>query len=145
MARIVFVDLDDTLCDFRRAARARRGDRGSKAGFWLALEPLPGAVEAFAALQTAVGIEPYVASAPSVANPSSYAEKRLWVERHLGREAAARLILCGDKSLLRGDVLIDDRRQGQGQERFAGELITFGSEAFPDWATVLGYLEMAPR
>lgn len=37
------------------------------------------------------------------------AEKFLWVERHLGRAATERMVLTRDKTLVRGDLLIDDR------------------------------------
>ena len=72
----------------------------------------------------------------SVYNPLSYTEKRLWVEDHLGFEAVERLIIAPDKSLLRGDVLIDDQAEGRGQEKFVGLVLIFGSEAFPSWVAV---------
>jgi 5'(3')-deoxyribonucleotidase len=43
------------------------------------------------------------------------------------------------KELNRGDYLIDDRLKN-GSEKFAGELILFGSKNFPDWESVLKYL-----
>lgn len=45
------------------------------------------------------------------------AEKYLWVEKHLGREATNRLILTKDKTLVRGDILIDDKPHIAGAMR----------------------------
>ena len=78
-------------------------------------------------------------SAPSWRNPSSYSDKRLWVEEHLGEFANKRLILTHNKGLFQGRALIDDRLT-YGVESFQGEHIHFGSENFPDWSSVLKYL-----
>ncbi len=50
-----------------------------------------------------------------------------------------KLILCGDKSLVRGHYLIDDSIK-DGQENFEGELIRFGSTRFYNWDPVITYL-----
>ena len=48
--------------------------------------------------------------------------------------------MCCDKSLLKGDFLIDDTLE-YGQTEFEGELLHFGSgNKFPDWKTVVDYL-----
>lgn len=73
-------------------------------------------------------------------NPHSYMEKRIWVEKHFDYELAQRLILCGNKGLLRGDYLIDDHVKGKGQDSFEGEVIHFGTQKFPDWYSVREYL-----
>lgn len=44
-----------------------------------------------------------------------------------------------DKSLLKGDYLIDDQGNA-GQENFEGEWIHFKTEKFPDWKSVVDYL-----
>ena len=80
---------------------------------------------------------PYILTAPSLYNPLSYTEKRLWVEDHLGFAWVKRLIISPDKSLLIGDVLVDDHREGHGQENFKGRLIHFGSPKFHNWAQVI--------
>jgi len=48
-------------------------------------------------------------------------------------------IMTGDKSLIKGDYLIDDMT-GDGQENFEGEFIQYGSDKFPDWRSILMYL-----
>jgi 5'-nucleotidase len=143
---IVYIDMDDVLCDYagaRARALAARPDVAfpqSEQGFYLNLLPLEGALAAASALLDSPCISAFILTAPSVRNPLCYTEKRLWVEKHLGLRFAERLILCPDKSLLRGDVLIDDRISGHGQERFIGKLIEFGSQKFPDWRAVLAEL-----
>jgi len=47
-------------------------------------------------------------------------------------------IMSGDKSLLKGDYLIDDM-DGNGQSNFEGEWLHFGSKNYPDWESVVNY------
>ena len=61
------------------------------------------------------------------------------MQRHLGDVAYKRLIITHNKHLNTGDFLIDDRAKW-GADRFEGEWIQFGTEEFPDWATVVDYL-----
>jgi len=141
--RVIYIDMDDTLCDFRgryhevQAQSPEITSPQSQVGFFVGLQPLPRAVESFHHLSGLANTSVYILTAPSVRNPHSYTEKRLWVEEHLGFEAAYRLIICPNKALLQGDYLIDDRVAGKGQENFAGELIPFGSPKYPDWRSVL--------
>jgi 5'-nucleotidase len=57
----------------------------------------------------------------------------------LGEVAYKRLILSHHKHLNKGDYIIDDRTKN-GVEHFEGEHIHFGTEQFPDWDSVCGYL-----
>lgn len=143
---IVYIDQDGVLCDFYGAhARDLRDNPAeeypqSREGFYRELEPLPQALEAVQWMN-AVGIDTYILTAPSVYNPHSYTEKRLWVEDHLGFEMCKRLILSPHKNLLDGHFLIDDNISGHGQDGFTGDLIHFGSKRFPDWSAVMLYLK----
>ena len=142
-SRRIYIDMDDTLCDFVghyhkiKTQFPELAYPQSLPGFFLDLEPLLGAIEAFDNLSRAPNTEVFILTAPSVLNPHSYTEKRLWIEAHLGLEAAYRLILSPNKGLLQGDFLIDDMSEGKGQEFFAGEHIHFGSARYPDWNSVL--------
>ena len=144
---LLYVDMDDTVCDYAGAhADHRARNPGiafpqSQYGFFSGLKPLPGAVEAMKYLLESEDYDPYILTAPSLKNPMSYTEKRVWVENHLGFEFVERLIICPNKALLRGHCLIDDCHKGKGQEGFAGELIHFGSEDFPNWKVVMAYLQ----
>ena len=51
------------------------------------------------------------------------------------------LIISPNKGLNKGHYLIDDCLSGKGQEFFEGKLIHFGSDTFPDWASVKRYFE----
>ncbi|MBL4799464.1 MAG: hypothetical protein JKY50_18835 [Oleispira sp.] len=54
---------------------------------------MPNAIEVYQWLDIQDNVDLYILTAPSVRNPSSYTEKRIWVERHLGLEAAYKLII----------------------------------------------------
>lgn len=144
MKKVLYVDLDDTIAQYsnaKAAATARYGPHPqSRYGFYQNLKPVPHAITAIEQLHNRDDFEVYILTAPSIHNPLSYAEKRLWVEHHLGWNFISRLIICADKSLLRGDILIDDHTSGKGQECFVGELIHFGSDKFPTWIRVFTYL-----
>lgn len=140
--RIVYVDMDDVLCDYSGAYQAaltlhpENKYPQSKYGFFANLQAIEGAVDAINALIQSDNYEPYILTAPSICNPFSYTEKRVWVEQYLGFKLVDRLIICSNKGLLKGDFLIDDNAFGKGQENFEGELIHFGSREFTGWNDV---------
>jgi 5'(3')-deoxyribonucleotidase len=142
--QIVYVDMDDVLCDYSGAhdnATRSQPDIAypqSIAGFFKGLVPISGAIEAVNKLRKRFDL--FVLSAPSTRNPLCYTEKRIWIENHFDYAFTKKLILSPDKGLFRGQFLIDDHTSGRGQERFDGELIHFGSPRFPDWNSVLEYL-----
>lgn len=143
---IVYVDMDGVLCDYVGAHEDGLKNNPeteypqSVKGFYENLEPLPNALFAMEWMQSQ-GLEVYILTAPSVFNPHSYTEKRLWVEEHLGFDWCEKLILSPHKNLLDGDVLIDDNVSGHGQDAFKGSLIHFGSKGFPDWSSVMLYMQ----
>lgn len=63
-------------------------------------------------------------------------EKRIWIERYFDYKFTEKLIICSNKGLLKGDILIDDHIEGRGQESFEGELFHFGSPILPDWKSI---------
>jgi len=71
----------------------------------------------------------------------SYSDKRIWLEIHFGDLAKKKLNLTHDKSQFKGDYIIDDRTRN-GVTEFDGEHIHFGTERFPDWASVLEYFNV---
>ncbi|MEH6628503.1 MAG: hypothetical protein V7739_18850 [Motiliproteus sp.] len=94
---IVYIDMDDTLCDFKGTVKQRReankavGFPQCQYGFFTALKPLEGAIEAV---------------------------NWFCKSEHFGLEFCDRLILCAHKNLLRGNYLIDDSDHGKGQDKF---------------------------
>lgn len=143
---IVYLDMDDVLCDFHSAYKKALLDNPSIAfpqsqyGFFANLKPIEGAIAAARALEASDMYQPYILTAPSVKNPLCYTEKRVWVEQWLGFSFVEKLIICPDKSLLKGQYLVDDHISGKGQENFDGQVLHFGSQKFPDWSSIRDYL-----
>jgi 5'-nucleotidase len=137
--KIVYVDMDDTLCDFmgafRRDATANPaiGFPQSRYRFFAELDPIEGAIESYRKLEEKYDV--YILSSPSVTNLMCYTEKAEWIRKHLGFKTQEKLILCRNKSLLMGDYLIDDLHHN-----FKGELIRIYSPKYPNWESVLNYL-----
>lgn len=146
---LIFVDMDGVLADAEAKMKTWSDKLGITTtelfkkklyhmpGFYADLPPIPGAVESFKKL--CEFYEVYILTAPSWENPSCYTDKRLWVEKYLGDSAFKRLIISNDKSLFTGKALIDDRLK-YGVTKFKGEHIHFGSENFPNWNSILKYL-----
>jgi 5'-nucleotidase len=141
--KLIYVDMDDVLCDFIGAHKKARKQTPeikypqAQLDFFRKLKPIEGAIEGFAKLWNSKKYDVYILTAPSVMNPLCYMEKRLWITDYFSIDVAQKLILSPNKALLKGDFLIDDMTKGKGQETFEGELITFGSEKYPDWQSVL--------
>ena len=142
--QILYVDMDGVLCNYQAAYEEAKQNTPeieypqSTPGFFENILPIPGALSSVK--QLVDSWELFVLSAPSTRNPHSYTEKRIWIEKQLGYSFAKRLILCPDKSLLKGHYLLDDHISGKGQENFEGEVLHFGSPKLPNWLAVLQYL-----
>ena len=142
----LYVDMDGVLVDFQSGigrlspeTRTEYPDNPEEApGVFALMDPLPGAIEAITRLSK--GFDVYLLSTAPWENPSGWADKVSWVKRYLGKDFKQRLILCHHKDLLRGDFLIDDRPWKHGAGQFEGELIHFGSPAFPGWPAVEKHL-----
>jgi 5'-nucleotidase len=87
----------DLICDLQ----ARRG-------FFRNLPVAPGAVEALHWMLDA-GHDVRICTAPLTAYEHCLPEKAAWVEEHLGRDWVKRMIITKDKTIVMGDVLLDDR------------------------------------
>ena len=138
--KIVYVDMDDTLCDFMgpfRSGEYQIKFPQSKVGFFLDLQPLDFAIEGVKTLQTKYDV--WILTRPSIKNTHCYTEKAEWIKKFFGEDMLNRMILCPDKSLVKGDYLIDDDIK-HGQVEFEGEWLHFGTEKFSDWKVVLEYL-----
>lgn len=132
----IFLDMDGVVVDFNkfRAISGLTGDEVKKIpGAYLDMDPIPGALEGVRSL-IGMGHEVWLATKPPTGIPQAYADKVAWVLRYLP-ELKRRIILTHDKSLLLGDVLIDDRPHKANAEKFEGVLIKFGGNI--DWPFVL--------
>jgi 5'-nucleotidase len=82
-------------------------------GFYANLPPLPGALEALREL-LAEGHDVRICTAPKRQAVPCVSEKYDWVKRHLGQAWQERTISTRDKTLVRGDYLIDDKPEVKG-------------------------------
>ena len=141
---VVLVDMDGTIADFDSRAyalmAARHPDvampvykqrefplsRGLPAaqrpllevlfkeeGFFREMQPIEGAVAALNEM-VAAGIDVRLCSSPLSSSPCCVMEKVEWAVAHLGKSWVDRIILTRDKTLVRGDILLDDAPQAKG-------------------------------
>lgn len=143
--KTLYIDMDNVLVDFSSAIprlsedirREYDGRLDEVPGIFARMDPMPGAIDSFHQLVSM--FDTYILSTSPWENPSAWSDKLLWVKRHLGQIAHKRLILTHHKNLNAGHFLVDDRTKN-GVDGFQGEHILFGSDRFPDWPAVVGYL-----
>ncbi len=82
-------------------------------GFFRDLPPMAGAVEALTALQDS-GYDLRICTSPLSSYRNCLSEKYEWVECHLGMDFVSRVIMTKDKTLVHGDILIDDKPEVTG-------------------------------
>ena len=93
-------------------------------GFFASLPPIEGALKGFAELaETDHQIN--ICSSPLIGNPTGASEKYDWIEEHLGRDWLGKVILAPDKTMVRGDILIDDRPEVKGSQTPVWEHILY--------------------
>lgn len=138
----IYVDMDGVLCDFYTAFRRdlkkdpNQPFPQSKYGFFADLEPIEDAIESFKKLQEDFDV--WILTRPSVPNLQCYTEKAYWLKKYFGEELLYKTVLAPNKSIVKGDFLIDDQTDF-GQTEFEGKLILFGSKDFPNWKAVMQY------
>lgn len=76
--------------------------------FYKVLKPIPGAREALNEM-VAEGHDVRIVTSPWLSNPTCAADKIAWVEKHIGEGWAQRVVITRDKSVVLGDVIIDDK------------------------------------
>ena len=154
---ILYFDMDDVVADFWKAIKLNNPRIDDEKYFptlkhkskevdlickrnpriFKHLSPVEGAIESTKPLFEKFDV--YFLSTPMYEVPESYMDKRLWLHQHYGDLAEKRLILTHRKDLAIGDYLVDDRLVN-GSENFLGKFIHYGSPAFPDWDSVLKFL-----
>ena len=82
-------------------------------GFFRELPPVEGAIEALSELMK-LGHEVRICTSPLNQYRHCLPEKYEWIERHLGPDFVSRMIVTKDKTLIQGDILIDDNPMVNG-------------------------------
>lgn len=81
--------------------------------FFSELPPIAGCIEGMKQL-VAYGHQVNICTAPLSGSPTCLQEKYNWVLKYLGPDFAAAMIIVQDKTLVRGNYLIDDRPEVRG-------------------------------
>lgn len=146
----IYIDLDGTVCDIKKAVDEFRNNNEqekesliykypwSNPGFFSNLDPIKKSVESVFYLSEKYDV--WFISKPSFRNIESYSDKARWIRKIFGYDYQKKLILCGDKSLLKGKILIDDE-ENAGQVNFEGIWIRIFSEDYPSWDSVIKRVE----
>lgn len=95
----------------------------SAPGFFRNLPPIPGAVDILPELINR-GHLVQICTSPMSKTPTCLQEKYDWVVEHLGDDLARTMIIAKDKTMIKGDVLVDDRP-------------SFVGRYFPEWRHVV--------
>ncbi|NXR06719.1 NT5C protein, partial [Semnornis frantzii] len=85
-------------------------------GFFLRLDPIPGALEAMQEMIHMQDTEVFICTSPLRKYEHCVVEKYQWVEKHLGPEFVERIILTRDKTVVAADLLFDDKDTIRGLE-----------------------------
>lgn len=148
--KIIYIDLDGVVADFDKGKNEHplgnvtpyKGRPEKLPGLFENLDPIKDSIESVNKLLNSDLFDVYFLSTAPWDNPDAWTHKRLWVAKYFDEKIIRkRLILCHHKQLMIGDYLIDDRRYN-GASEFKGEWIHFGSEDFPNWNTILNYLNI---
>jgi len=143
MKKKLYIDMDGVMCNFEKAynddllKNPTQPYPQSQWGFFRKLEEIPNAIKSIRKLEEKYDV--WTLTRPSFYNINCFSEKADWILEYLGFDMLKKLIICGDKSLLKGEYLIDDKGNC-GQPDFEGEWVEFGSFEIPDWDAVIKYL-----
>jgi 5'-nucleotidase len=133
--KIVLVDMDNTIVDYSSEMAkqlrlvyndngitadnwdslpysdlsARRREIQSEDGFFLRLPPIEGAIAALKEMESTSKYDIFIVSSPTIRGGTCHSDKCKWLLQHLGMSFARNLVLTKDKTLVHGDVLIDDK------------------------------------
>jgi len=78
-------------------------------GFYRTIEPNPDAIKGIKELNKRRDLKLYICTSPWHRNPTCVQDKIDWIGEHLGKSWVKKTIITPDKSLIKGDVLLDDR------------------------------------
>lgn len=90
--------------------------------YYLSLSPLPKIRNSLNKLSNHFNV--YICTSPYTTNLTSVTHKMIWINEHLGSEWVPRTIITKDKTLIKGDYLIDDKPDITGAN-------------IPDWEQII--------
>jgi 5'-nucleotidase len=82
-------------------------------GFVASLPEIEGGADAAKTIKE-MGHDVFICTSPMRQYANCVAEKYQWVEKHLGFDWTTKIILSRDKTLIKGDILIDDKPEVTG-------------------------------
>lgn len=151
----LFIDMDGVLVDFKSGLDWAQNDAHRTMseslyedcwedypGIFAHMTPLDGALDAFRHFTSDSRLDVHILSTAPWNNCEAWCHKVMWVQKYLGEAGKKRLTLTHHKNIAHGRWLIDDRIK-HGVDLFGGEHIHFGTKKFPDWNTVVKYIDNA--
>jgi 5'-nucleotidase len=114
----------ETSLDYPKHLRDAVTNTYHAPGFFLNLKPIQGAIEAVKTMHE-LGHEIFICTAPLSVYEHCVIEKYQWVEKYFGRKLTSKIILTKDKTLVRGDILIDDKPDITGIMKPSWEHVLF--------------------
>ena len=105
-----------------------------KKGFTESLLPFPNALSVLKRLSEKYQV--FICSAIHPDFKYNSDEKLAWISRFLGPQWVNKTILAADKTMVRGDVLIDDKPRVTGSATPTWQHIHYGSSQCPNWDAI---------
>lgn len=142
--QVLLIDMDGVVADFddayKKSLEKTPGIKfpQSQYKFFENIEPIKDSIKSIKELEEYYDI--LILTRPSVINPLSYTEKRIWIEKYFGFDMCKKLILCYDKTMVNGNHLIDDNIQ-TGRYNPTWNHIHFGKGNFKNWKNITVYLK----
>ena len=115
-----FYQYKDYPSEYKKQVRAIAATEA----FFCDLDPIPGGLEALEEMEE-LGWNVHICTSSYYNYVECVSCKFAWVEEHLGHHWQKRMIIAADKTLVRGDVLIDDRPYIKGDFTPTWEYILF--------------------
>ncbi|MCC7450787.1 MAG: 5'-3'-deoxyribonucleotidase [Anaerolineae bacterium] len=92
--------------------------------FYRTNPPIPGGLQALNEMRD-MGHEVFICTSPLTEYQNCVLEKYEWVDQHLGLAWVDRIVLTRDKTLVNGDILIDDRPHIDGAAKPTWEHVLY--------------------
>lgn len=93
-------------------------------GFFKSLPPISGSIDGIKKLRS-LGHEVFICTSPLRNYKNCVLEKYEWVDQYLGGDFVSKIILSRDKTMVNGDILIDDRPEILGSHIPTWEHVLF--------------------